>query len=316
MTKVRANMGQTLLHLDADDTIFFEGQLELIKAQTYDTKYAPLKALNGGLIPVSTEAGSGVTEITWRSFSRVGQAKIIADYAHDIPRADIYATETSVKPHLLALSYGYGILEIRRAARAGLALTAKRAEAVRQGIDTKINKIALLGDSDYNLQGFLNYTGMPEYTVTADGTGSSKLWSAKSTTQILRDLNGMVSEIITTTNGVESPNTVLLPTSRYLYIKTLRIGDGSDKTVLSYFLENNPGMRVEWLNELEDLGDGSTARMIAYNNDARNLELHMPNMFEQLETQLQGLEYIVPCIAETAGVTMYYPYSAVFGDGI
>ena len=58
--------------VDADGGVFFQRQLEHIKAKSYDVLYANLKARE--LFPVSNEAGPGVTTITYRTYDIAGAA--------------------------------------------------------------------------------------------------------------------------------------------------------------------------------------------------------------------------------------------------
>ena len=138
-----ANMNE--MRLDADEQVFFDNQLALVKSRTYDVQHKALKALS--LLPVSTEQDPGATHIIWRSYDKVGMAKIIADYANDFPRADIAGVEHSSPVKDLGVSYGYSVKEIRRAQKAGVALDAKRAEAARRAIDEKQDSIAWKGDA-------------------------------------------------------------------------------------------------------------------------------------------------------------------------
>ena len=60
-------------YFDADGAVFFQRQLEFIKAKSYDVLYAELKARQ--VFPVSMEAGPGVTSITYRTYDQAGAAK-------------------------------------------------------------------------------------------------------------------------------------------------------------------------------------------------------------------------------------------------
>lgn len=308
-------MPKDIFKLDVNESAFFKRQLEFIKSQTYDTKYKQLKAVN--LIPVSTDAPNGADTITFRRFSKIGFAKVISDYANDFPRVDIVGEEQQAQVRSLGDSYGYSIKEIRRAQMAGLNLNARRAETARRAIDQLINDIAFSGDTTYNLQGLISYPGITEYTVPNDGTGSSKLWSTKTPDQIVRDVTGMVDAVVDTTNGIEAPDTLILPLSQYLIIANTRMTDGNDKTIMTYIMENNPFIKtIEWVTELKSAGAGSTDRMMLYARDPRNLTLEIPQPFEQFPPQQKGMEFEVPCHAETGGVIVYYPLSISFGDGI
>lgn len=301
------------LHLDANESAFFKRQLEYVKAGTYDVKWAPNKAL--ALLPVDSSAGPAATEITWRQYTRVGMAKMVADYATDFPRVDIYGAENTVKPHDIGASYGYTIQEIRRAQMAGTPLESRRADAARRAIEDKINSIAFSGDSATNLTGFLACTGGTEFTLTSGTSGNT--WALKTADEILADMNGMVYAVIEATNGVETPDTMLLPLAQYNLIQTKRLGTYSDETVMSYFMKTNQYIkRIEWLNELKTGSDTSGTRAIVFKNDAEHLQLMLPVPFEQFEADKVGLAYTIPCLARCAGVVTYYPLSVGFLDSL
>jgi hypothetical protein len=241
---------------------------------------------------------------------------MISDYAHDFPRVDVYGTEQSVKPKDVGASYGYSIQEIRRAQMAGMPLESRRAMTARQAIDDKIDAIAWSGDTASNLSGFIGYSGISEYTVTS-GTGGLKTWASKTADEILKDMNGAVHYVVEATNGIEQPNTMLLPLSQYNLIQTKRLGDGSDETVLSYYLKTNQYIkRIEWVVELDGAGAGSTDRVVVFVNDAMHLTLELPAPFETFEADKKGMEYSIPCMARTAGMIVYYPASVAYFDGI
>ena len=92
MDPIRSN---NPVRLDSNESAFFNRELAFVKSKTYDAKLAELKGL--ALIPISTEAGAGINEIVFRQYRGVGFAKVIADYAKDFPRVDVYGEEQSVK---------------------------------------------------------------------------------------------------------------------------------------------------------------------------------------------------------------------------
>jgi len=301
------------MNLDANESAFFKRQLEYVKAQTYDVKWKENKAL--ALFPVDTSAGLAATEITWRQFTRVGMAKMVSDYANDFPRVDVYGTENTIKPHDIGASYGYSIQEIRRAQSAGFPLEQRRANAARRAIEDKINTIAFSGDTATNLQGFIGYSGISEFTLTTGSGGDT--WALKTADEILADMNGLVHYVVNATNGVEQPDTMLLPLEQYNLITTKKLGTVSDTTVMEYFLKTNKYIkRIEWLMELDGAGAGSTDRIMAFVNDADHLQLELPQAFEQFEADKKALSYEIPCLARIAGMIVYFPASVVFCDGV
>ena len=306
---------QNPYRLDAAESVFFARQLEYIKSRTYDEKLAELRYQK--FLPISQEAGSGATEITYRSFRGFGMAKLISDYAHDYPRVDIGGTEVTVKVKNYGISYHYNILEIRRAAKAGLNLEQRRANAARRATEQKLNTVAWLGDSVAGLQGFIKYPGTTEYTLPADGTGVSKLWTTKTPDLIIRDLNGLVNAVVITTKGVESIDTILMPIAQLTYLKNTRMGSNTDTTIYKFFTDNNPGITLDWVQELDNAGTGGTIDVIvAYKRDPEHVTFEVPNFFEAFEADKEGLSYKVPCIATTAGVIVYYPLSVAWAEGL
>lgn len=306
---------ETKMNRDANESAFFTRELEKIKAHTYDTIYKDNRAML--LLPVESDTPSGYNQITWRSFSNTGVAKVLSGYtAKDYPRVDVYGTENTVKIKVLGDSFGYNDREIKQSAITGVRLDARRAQAARECIDNLVNDLALTGDSTHNIQGFINYPGMSEYIVP-NGAGLSPLWINKTPDEIVADLTGIVNGVMTPTNNKEIPDTIILPIEQFNILNDTRMTDGNDKTILTYFLSNNKFIKtIEWLTELKGAGAGGTDRMICYKKDANKVALQLPVPFEQMPPQRDGMENVIFCNAECAGVIMYYPLSACFADGI
>lgn len=303
------------VRLDSNESAFFNRELAFVKSKTYDAKLAELKGLM--LIPISTEAGAGVNEIVYQQYRGVGFAKVIADYAKDFPRVDVYGEEQSVKVKGIGDSYGYSIKEIRASQRAGKNLDQRRAMTARRAHDEQMNKMALKSDPVNGTNGLLDYPGITEVTLQADGTGSQKTWASKTADQIVRDINDMVNAVMEPTSAREVPDTLLLPIAQYNDIATRRIGEAGEKTLMKYILENSPYIkRIEWLSELKGFGAGGTDRALVGRFDEEHITLEIPQPFEQFEAQQEGMEFTIPCHSECAGTIIYYPLAFAFADGI
>lgn len=301
--------------LDADSVGFFPRQLEQILAKTYDKKYPALKGLTA--IPIDTSVNTGATTYTFRMWDSVGIAQIISDYSQDLPRSDIKGVETTRVIRSIGESFGYSVQEIRSAQFAdGTPLEQRKANAARKAHDEKINRIAWAGDAEYGLFGFLTYPNVPVSDVLNDGTGATTQWANKTPTQILRDMNEAVNEVIETTKGVHNPNTFLLPLEQYGYISRTPYNTFSATTILEFFQANNKGIMVDWVNELKGAGTAGVDIMIAYEKDNDNLALHIPQPFETFPPQAKALEIVIPTHSRCGGVVFYYPLSAVIKEGI
>lgn len=297
-----------------NESIFFARQLDYVKSKAYDVKYPANNAL--ALFPVSSEADPGAKTITYESYDMVGMAKIIANYADDLPRADVKGTETTIKVFGVGVSYGYSTQDIRAARMAGKPLTTRRAEAARRSHDNKINKLVFWGDEEYGIYGVLNHPNIPQYVLPEDGTGTSSKFEDKTAEQIIRDLNAAVSSIVEVTKGVEIPDTMLMPIKQYNQITGMLMPDSSGKTVLKFFEDNNPYIKsIKPVQELAGALDGEDVMIIYRNNiDALSIEIPMP--FTQYAPQRENLEFKVPCESRVAGLMLYYPLSMCLVPGI
>jgi hypothetical protein len=314
MAKQIAVAGPHPYRLDARESAFFARECEFIKARTYDAKPPELKALT--LIPVNSDAGNGVYEITFRRYTGVGIAKIIADYAKDFPRVDVYGEEDSVKVHGIGDSYGYNVKEIRVSQRNGKQLDVKRAIQARRAHEEKWNQMALVSSPEIGTRGLLDYPGMTETVLPADGTGGSKSWASKTVDQILRDIDLLFDAVILPTFSRESPDTLLLPRKDYNILTNKRLGDNTT-TLMKYLRENKPELkRIDWLNELAGAGLGGTGRVMVGQFDEDHLDLELPQGFEQFDAEQEGMEFTIPCHSECAGTVVYYPMAFAFADGL
>lgn len=303
------------MRLDSNESVFFNRELAYVKAKSYDAKYAELKGLS--LIPISTEAGAGVNEIIFHQYRGVGFAKVIADYAKDFPRVDIYGEEKAVKVKGIGDSYGYSIKEIRASQRTGKNLDQRRAITARRAHDEMMNRMALKSNTADGTFGLLDFPGITEVTLQADGTSASKTWASKTPDQIVRDINDLVNAVMEPTSAREVPDTLLLPIAQYNDLASRRIGEAGEKTLMRYILDNSPYIKkIDWLSELKNFGAGGTNRALVGRFDEEHLTLEIPQPFEQFEAQQEGMEFTIPCHSECAGTIIYYPLAFAYADGI
>lgn len=304
-------------------SVFFARELDYVKSQSYDVEYPEFTALK--LFPMSSEVDPGAETITYYSYDKVGLAKIVSNYATDLPRADVKGKPTTAIIKSIGDSYGYSIQEMRASRMAGKSLDTRKAEAARYQIDYLNNKIAWNGDAETGLKGVLSTDNdVPRYII-ANGASGKTTWADKTADEILADITGMMKQMATVTKKVEKADTLALPSDAYIEIANKRI-DGTATTVLKYILDNIPDLKeivscpeldadsVE-TNPYAAETDGQSAAVL-FKNDARKLSIENPLPFMQYPVQTQGLEVVVPCEARTAGAIIYYPMSLLIAVGI
>lgn len=313
------------MHFDSaeDASVFFARELDFVKAQSYDVEYPEFTALK--LFPMSSEVDPGAETITYYSYDKVGLAKIISNYATDLPRADVKGKPTTAIIKSIGSSYGYSIQEMRASAMSGKSLDSRKAESARYQIDYLNNKIAWNGDKETGLRGVLSEDNdIPVVTVDAGAEGSAK-WVDKTPDEIIADITSWMVQMNELTGGVENPDTLALPKSVYLVLQNKRL-DGTASNLLTYITQNIPDIKtIARCPELEAKAtetnpyaatSGGKGVALLFKNDARKLTIENPLPYTQYPVQTQGLEMVVPCEARTAGAVIYYPLSLMIAVGI
>ena len=101
-------------------SIFFARELDYIKAQSYDVEYPQMTALS--MFPISSEVPEGAETFTYYSYDKIGLAKIINNYATDLPRTDVKGKPTTGYVKSIGDSYGYSVQEMRASRMTGKSL--------------------------------------------------------------------------------------------------------------------------------------------------------------------------------------------------
>lgn len=308
--------------MDAGESIFFARELEKIKAKSYDVQYPEFTSTK--TIPVSTDAGPGAESITYYQYDEVGFAKIISNYATDLPRVDLVGKMFNSPIKSIGTSYGYSIQDIRAAQMAGKPLQQRKANAARRANDQEANHIAYFGDDENGLYGLFTHPNITTYVLPTDGTlngvtagtAAAAQFVNKTPDQVLRDLTGMLNTVVTLTKSVERPDTLLIPYDVHGDIGTRPRSDNSDTTILDFWIKNNPFVKnVEVVPEAQGAGTGGTDLCLIYKKDPDKLTLEIPQMFEQFPPQPEGLEFVTACHSRSGGVIIYYPLSIIITEG-
>lgn len=302
-------MGKTT-RLDSDG-IWLSRELEKIEDRVFEVQYADI--VYPTILPVDTTTVGPADDLyTYRVMDRVGKFKTIQDRARDLPRVDITRKEITQRVISIGASYGYTVQEVKAARSRGLPLQESRVTAFRRAYEERVNDIALYGDADTGLQGFLNNTDIDKLNVTGS-------WISNGSTadEMLQLLNTAVTYMVNGTNMVEKPNTMLMAYEDWHRLNTTPRSATSDTTVLSYFLANDPYITsIIPLNELNDFGGANKNRMVIYNRSPEKLKLMMPQMLETFPPEREGMEYTVDGYARVMGTTVYYPKSVLYVDQV
>lgn len=299
---------------------FLTPQLHRIESEVYMTRYPSFDISRFMTVDTSGDMWDVGTVVY--SMDSVGQAEFIGGSAFDMPYASTNMSQGTRNFHLAAIGYEWNTQELQLAAKLGRSLSSDKAQAAVLSADRFIYGIAMTGktprgESEKGWTGFTNNGSAPSAQVANDGTGSSRLWSAKTPDQILRDINDALTAVETGTGETHIANTLVLPTSSYNYIATTRVGQG-DGTILAFLQANNvagEALTILKSRELETAGTGSSKRMIAYDNNPQVLKFMLPGAHQFLPAfQKSSLVYEVGGLMNVGGCDVRLPKAIVYRD--
>jgi hypothetical protein len=305
---ITTNFREDVAITDVPSTgVWLARQLDVIKARTYDRLFPAMNA--GRLVPDDTSTPEWAETITIRMFDQVGMAKVISNYADDLPRVDVRGADKTVTVKTLGDSYGFNVNELRASRATGVGLDQRKADMARRAMELKINSIKLQGDADYGLFGLFSHPNIPEFIMTTPGD-----WTGLTGDQIYANLNNMAVAYTLQSTGIHVATALLLAPKAFAAASSKFVTGPSGMPVpaLSMFRANYSNITVENVWECQAAKNGKDVALM-YERSGDNLAHEYVMPFTQLPPQADNLEIIVNCLARTAGVQVYYPLSLLFG---
>jgi hypothetical protein len=298
--------------LDANGVAYFQRNLEVVKSRVFEVKYPELTFRK--IFPVDNSVNPGAASVIAQHYGVAGSAKVISGSAHDLPRVDVHGGETIYPVKMVADSFSYTIKEIKSAQMAGIPLNQKKANAARYIIEKTLNDIAFNGYASANLVGLFSDTNVPQ------GDMPNGNWASASADDIVEDIIDALTQVYTDSNGVEVPDSLLVTPEAFSLLTSKQRSVASDKTIFAWLIENVPyfnGNRnaIVPCPDCVGAGDENDDVIVAMARNSEKLEMCIPEEINFLPEQEQGLEFVIPVYAQTAGLHIYYPGSIFISEG-
>jgi hypothetical protein len=299
---------------------FVVSQTSNIETRVYAKRYPNYDYAS--LVPVVTEGNEWARTTTFYSSDGVGASAWINGGAGDMPYADINRDKHEQTFAMRGIGYEWNLEELNVARMVGQNLADDKAATARRIAESFLFRLALTGESSKGWTGLFNDAAVTAADVAADGTGSSKYWTAKTADLILRDINDVINGIQEDTLEVEMANTLVLPTTELNLIANKRLGDNNDTTVLDYLRKNNvytqttgQPLMIRGNRLLSTAGTGGVARGVAYWRDPEAVRFHLPMPFRFLAPyQKSSMGWEVAGIMRTGGTEIRLPGAVRYFD--
>jgi hypothetical protein len=280
--------------------IWLARQLDYVSSKVYTRQ---LPAINADrLVPDDTAAPEWIETITTMRYDAVGMAKVISNYADDLPRVDVRGAATSTAVKTIGDSYGYNVNELRASRATGVGLDQRKADTARRAIDLKIAQIKLVGDPAYGLFGLFNHPNIPVAVLPVVGD-----WTTLTGDQIYQNLVFLAATYAQQNLGVHQANVLCLAPKAYIAATTKMITAATPMTPLERFRNAFPTIVPEMIWELQGASTAGKDIALLYERNVDNIAHLYIMPFTQLPPDARNLEIVVDCMARSGGVQVYYP---------
>lgn len=308
--------------LDADETAMLALQLEQLRARVYEAPYSNLQTV--AAVPMSSDVDADAESFAWEEIDRVGEAAFISDdsLGDDLRSVEIKGVKQTRAIFTAGVAVNYSMAEMRRAARAGKPLQARKLAAAREAFDRLVDRVAARGDTVHGIaSGVCNHpvgTGSTQVRSTALTPAAWTTGSLVAQT-MLDNLLTAVAAQVSDSDGTFAPDTLALPMYARLRLAHTMFTDGRPESVLERFLKINGSVRrVIDLNRLKE-ADGTAAnqsRGLLMATSNQNFEIVVPQPFTLRPPQEIGLGVRIMAIGRIAGFVIYQPLSMRYLTGL
>ncbi|MGL4755153.1 MAG: major capsid family protein [Aeromonadaceae bacterium] len=294
---------------DAGESMIFALQLQHMRAQVLERPYPELKARV--LIPQQSESPVGAEEFAYPIADQVGMFELITNYADDLPVTDVKGDKKVANISTFGGAVHYSIDEIERASMAGLPIQQRKMQSNRDAAERKFEQIAWLGELASGQYGMLNHPNITKSTA-------AKAWSAADVTaqQIYDTMVKPIIQQINDTNGIESPDTIVLSPADYEKANNTYFADVTGQSAMKRFKEAYPEVTVEKCIYMKGNGSGGTNVLLAYRKDPSKVAMESPLPYTIEPPQMRNLATIINARMKTAGVIAYFPLSISLIEGL
>jgi hypothetical protein len=239
----------------------------------------------------------------------------------ELPLPSISTTNQFLPVYEFGVAYAVMDRDVELAQHLGIALASENVQAVNLSVEMFLEKIASVGHTanGVTLKGLCNLSDIGTSTAgNKTGGGTSWLSAGCTAAEIVTDLHTICNDIeLASLENVESSEiTILLPLAQWQKANQKRT-DSLERSALSIFRQERPGVVVNVWNKLSDQGTSSTACAIGY---VKSHEF-APKMLMQRELQfmqpLRGTQgWLVPGKLATGGVRSLAPQFVTKMSGI
>ena len=245
--------------------------------------------------------------------------------ANDIPVIQADMTKAVARTFNFAEYMAINVMEREKMLQIGRDPETFLNKGIRLHCDKVIDRNVYLGFSKVSSTGLLNN---PNITRTAadphTSGGTDTQWANKTADEILEDINKVISALWRDNDCSSDalPNHILVPVEQFGALVTRKVSDDSERSILTYVLENNIATQqggelvispCKWCS---GIGTSSSDRMVVYCNRVDRICFNLTQPLRRMEAEYADMKIKIPYIAQFSEVRFLYPSTVRYLDGI
>ena len=245
--------------------------------------------------------------------------------ANDIPVIQADMSKSVARTFNFAEYMSFSTMEQEKMIQVGRDPATFLDKGIRLHCDKVIDRNVYVGFRKVSSTGLVNnplITRSSAQPHTSGGTDTR--WRQKTADEILNDINSVISALWRDNDCSSDalPNHILVPVEQFGLLVTRKVSDDSERSILTYVLENNLAAQqggdlvispCKWCS---GAGSDSADRMVVYCNRVDRICFNLTQPLRRMDTEYAEMRIKIPYIAQFSEVRFLYPSTVRYLDGI
>ena len=243
--------------------------------------------------------------------------------ANDIPVIQADMSKSVARTFNFAEYMSFSTMEREKMEQVGRDPETFLNKGIRLHCDKLIDRNVYQGFEKVNSTGLVNNPAIARISA-ATAAGGGTRWSQKTADEILNDINSAISALWKDNDCSPDalPNHILVPVEQFGALVTRKVSDDSERSILTYVLENNIATQqggeliispCKWCSRA---GSSRSDRMVVYCNHIDRICFNLTQPLRRMETEYSDMRYKIPYIAQFSEVRFLYPSTVRYMDAI
>ena len=279
-------------------------------------------------MPVITGGGLlesiATVDVTYASSGKE-EDNLFFEAANDIPVIQADMSKSVARTFNFAEYMSFSTMEQEKMMQVGRDPITFLDKGIRLHCDKLIDRSVYTGLAKASSTGLCNNVNVLRASAdphTQGGTDTQ--WENKTADEILADINEAISALWKANDCSSDalPNHILIPVKQFGMLVTRKVSDDSERSILTYVLENNLSvqqggeMTISPCKWCSGVGSSSSDRMVVYMNRVDRICFNLTQPLRRMNTEYSEMRIKIPYIAQFSEVRFLYPSTVRYLDGI